>query len=217
MFNFLVLIGWSLDDKTEILTRQQLIESFSLERIGKTGAIFNKEKLDWMNGVYIRSLSLEDFVQRSLPFLEKGLPAAVKRPLDIDYIRRMMPLVQERAKTLVEVPELVGFFFVDQPDYNTELLIDKKMTLESTIKTLEVSRQRLQLLEVFDEALLENLLRPLAEELGLKAGQLFGALRTAVTGRTATPPLFQTMAVLGKERCLKRIDAALEKLHQLSS
>ncbi len=217
MFNFLVLIGWSLDDKTEILTRQQLIESFSLERIGKTGAIFNKEKLDWMNGVYIRSLSLEDFVQRSLPFLEKGLPADVKRPLDIDYIRRMMPLVQERAKTLVEVPELVEFFFVDQPDYNTELLIDKKMTLESTIKTLEVSRQRLQLMEVFDEALLENLLRPLAEELGLKAGQLFGALRTAVTGRTATPPLFQTMAVLGKERCLKRIDTALEKLHQLSS
>jgi glutamyl-tRNA synthetase len=217
MFNFLVLIGWSLDDKTEILTRQQLIESFSLERIGKTGAIFNKEKLDWMNGVYIRSLSLEDFVQRSLPFLEKGLPADVKRPPDIDYIRRMMPLVQERAKTLVEVPELVEFFFVDQPDYNTELLIDKKMTLESTIKTLEVSRQRLQLMEVFDEALLENLLRPLAEELGLKAGQLFGALRTAVTGRTATPPLFQTMAVLGKERCLKRINAALEKLHQLSS
>ena len=217
MFNFLVLIGWSLDDKTEILTRQQLIESFSLERVGKTGAIFNKEKLDWMNGVYIRSLSLEDFVQRSLPFLEKGLPADVKRPLDIDYIRRMMPLIQERAKTLVEVPQLVEFFFVDQPDYNTELLIDKKMTLESTIKTLEVSRQRLQPMNSFDEALLENLLRPLAEELGLKAGQLFGALRTAVTGRTATPPLFQTMAVLGKERCLKRIDAALEKLRKLSS
>jgi len=217
MFNFLVLIGWSLDDKTEIMTRQQLIESFSLERIGKTGAIFNKEKLDWMNGVYIRSLSLEDFVRRSLPFLEKGLLAAVKRPLDIDYVRRMLPLVQERAKTLVEVPELVEFFFVDQPDYNTELLIDKKMALDATIKALEASRQRLQPLTPFDEASLENLLRPLAEELGLKAGQLFGALRTAVTGRTATPPLFQTMTVLGKERCLRRIDTALQKLRKLSS
>jgi len=216
MFNFLVLIGWSLDDKTEIMTRQQLIESFSLERIGRTGAIFNKEKLDWMNGVYIRNLNPEDFFQRSMPFLEKGLPADAKRPLDTDYVRRMLPLVQERAKTLVEVPELVEFFFVDQPDYNTELLIDKKMTLESTIKTLEASRQRLQLLTPFDEASLENLLRPLAEELGLKAGQLFGALRTAVTGRTATPPLFQTMAVLGKERCLKRIDTALQKFRQLS-
>jgi glutamyl-tRNA synthetase len=217
MFNFLALIGWSLDDKTEIMTRQQLIENFSLERIGKTAAIFNKEKLDWMNGVYIRSLSPEDFVRRTLPFLEKGLPAAVKRPLDIDYIRRMMPLVQERAKTLVEVPELVEFFFIEQPEYDTELLVDKKMTPDVTIKALEISRQRLQALKSFDEASLENLLRPLAEELGLKAGQLFGALRTAVTGRTATPPLFQTMAVLGKERCLKRIEIAIAKLHKLSA
>jgi len=217
MFNFLVLIGWSLDDKTEIMTRQQLIESFSLERIGKTGAIFNKEKLDWMNGVYIRNLNPEDFIQRSLPFLEKGLPAAVKRPLDIGYVRRMMPLIQERAKTLAEVPELVEFFFVDQPEYNVELLIDKKMTLGATVDVLEVSRQRLSLLNSFDEASLETMLRPLAVELGLKAGQLFGALRTAVTGRTATPPLFQTMAVLGKERCLERIDMALKKLTQTTS
>jgi glutamyl-tRNA synthetase len=217
MFNFLALIGWSLDDKTEIMTRQQLIGNFSLERIGKTGAIFNKEKLDWMNGVYIRSLSPEDFVQRSLPFLEKGLSAAVKRPLDIEYVRRMMPLIQERTKTLAEVPALVEFFFVDQLEYNAELLIDKKMTLDLTVMALEVSRQRLLLLKSFDETSLETLLRPLAEELGLKAGQLFGALRTAVTGRTATPPLFQTMAVLGKERCLKRIDMALKKLRQTTS
>ena len=72
MFNFLALLGWSLDDKTEIMSRQELVENFSLERIGKTAAIFNREKLDWMNGVYIRSLSVDDFAQRALPFLEKG-------------------------------------------------------------------------------------------------------------------------------------------------
>jgi glutamyl-tRNA synthetase len=217
MFNFIALIGWSLDDKTEIMTRQQLIENFSLERIGKTGAIFNKEKLDWMNGIYIRNLSPEDFVRRSLTFLEKGLKPLVRRPLDIAYVSRMMPLVQERARTLAEVPELVEFFFVDQPEYDGGLLIDKKMTPGATINALEVSRQRLSLLNSFDEVSLETMLRPLAEELGLKAGQLFGALRTAVTGRTATPPLFQTMAVLGKERCLKRIDTAVEKLRQAPS
>lgn len=217
MFNFLALIGWSLDDRTEIISRQELVENFSLERIGRTGAIFNRDKLDWMNGVYIRNLPVGDFTQRALPFLEKGLPAEIKRPLDVDYVRRMMPLIQERAKTLVEVPELVGFFFADELDYNAELLIGKKMTRESSMTALETARQRLTALEAFDEASLEALLRPLAEELGLKTGQLFGALRTAVTGRTATPPLFQTMAVLGRERCLGRIDAALEKLRRLSA
>jgi len=213
MLNFLALIGWSLDDKTEIMSRQELVDNFSLDRIGKTGAIFNRDKLSWMNGVYIRNLSLEDFVQRSLPFLEKGLPPQVERPLSIDYIRQIMPLVQERAKTLAEVPELVDFFFIDKLDYDAELLIGKKMTAESSIMALETAQQRLRVLDKFDEESLETLLRPLAEELGLKAGQLFGALRTAATGRTAAPPLFQTMAVLGKETCLKRIKTALEKLH----
>jgi glutamyl-tRNA synthetase len=217
MFNFIAFIGWSLDDKTEIMTRQQLIENFTLERMGKTGAIFNKEKLDWMNGVYIRGLDIEDFTQRALPFLEKGLPPSVKRPLDIVYTRKIMPLIQERTKKLTDMPDLVGFFFAEELDYDPALLIAKNMTRESTFAALEVSSQRLNRLTVFTEESLETLLRPLAEELGLKAGQLFSALRTAVTGETATPPLFQTMVVLGRERCLRRIDEALEKLRKLSS
>ena len=213
MFNFIGLIGWSFDDKTEIMTRQQFIDNFSLERIGKTGAIFNREKLEWMNGVYIRNLTPEDFARRSLPFLEKSLPPEVKRPLDIDYLKRMLPLVQERAKTLAEVPELVGFFFIEESDYPVDSLIGKGMTKESALKALETSRQRIIQTPTFDTGTLEIALRPLAEELGLKTGQLFGTLRTAVTGRTATPPLFETMAVLGRERCLKRIDHALVKLN----
>ena len=217
MLNFLSLIGWSLDDRTEIMTRQQLIDNFSLERIGKTGAIFNREKLDWMNGVYIRSLSLDDLTMRALPFLDKGLTSEVIRPLSNGYIREIMPLIQERAKTLAEIPELVEFFFVDNLEYDAVLLIGKKMTVESSTIALIESRRRLQELDAFSEESLESRLRPLAEELGLKTGQLFGVLRTAVTGRTATPPLFQTMAVLGRQRCLSRIDTALQKLHRLTS
>ena len=214
MVNFLALLGWSLDDKTEILSRQQLIENFSLERVSKTGAIFNQEKLDWMNGVYIRNLSPEDFTQRALPFLNGGLPRIVKRPLSIDYVRQMTPLIQERARTLAEVPDLVQFFFVNELAYDADLLIGKDMTQESAARALEISLMRLEKLEPFDTESLEALLRPLAVELGLKTGQLFGTLRVAVTGRTAAPPLFQTMAVLGKERCLRRIGVALNKLNK---
>jgi glutamyl-tRNA synthetase len=220
MLNFLSLIGWSLDDKTEIMSRQELIDNFSLERIGKTGAIFNREKLDWMNGAYIRKMSPEDFVRQALPFLERDLPPEVKRPLPIDYVRQVMPLIQERAKTLTlrdmttlaEGPELVEFFFVDRLDYEPGLLIGDKMSRESTVQALTVARQRLNQLAAFDAGSLEGVLRPLAAELGLKTGQFFGALRIALTGRTAAPPLFQTMAVLGKERCLGRIEAALARL-----
>jgi glutamyl-tRNA synthetase len=212
MFNFIVLIGWSLDDKTEIMTRRQLVDSFTLERIGKTGAVFNRDKLEWMNGVYIRGLDAGDFARRALPFLEKGLPAAVTRPLDVDYVRRIMPLVQERTKRLTELPELTKFFFVDKLEYEPALLIAKNMTADGAIRALEDSLARLEGLPAFNEASLEGLLRPLAEELSLKAGQLFSVLRTAVTGETATPPLFQTMTVLGKERCLERIEKALGKL-----
>jgi glutamyl-tRNA synthetase len=217
MFNFLVLIGWSLDDKTEIMTRRQLIDGFSLERIGRTGAVFNKEKLDWMNGVYIRGLSIDDFTHRVLPFLEKGLPASVKRPLDADYVRSIMPLVRERTKKLTDVPALTAFFFIDELDYDPALLVSKGLTREATLAALTISSRDLGRLSVFDEASLESLLRPLAGELKLKAGQLFSILRTAVTGETATPPLFQTMVVLGRERCLKRIDEAAARLRQLSS
>ncbi len=212
MVNFLALLGWSLDDKTELLSRDELVASFTLDRISQTAAVFNQEKLDWMDGVYIRRLDPEEFVRRSLPFLERDLPAVVERPLDIDYVRRIMPLVQERARTLGEVAALTSFFFVDEPVDNPEVLIGKKMDRDSALQALKVSLVRLGELPAFTEESLEGVLRPLAEELGLKTGQLFGTLRVAVTGRTVAPPLFQTMAVLGKELCLGRIEVALAKL-----
>jgi len=215
MVNFLALLGWSLDDKTEILSRQELIKNFSLERVSRTAAIFNHDKLNWMNGVYIRNLSLEDFTRRALPFLDRDLPPEVKRPLPTDYVRQIMPLIKERAKTLVEVAELTQFFFIDKLDYDASLLVGKKMNQESTIQALKVAQEKLEQLAMFGTESLEALLRPLAEELGLKTGQLFGILRVAITGQTAAPPLFQTMAVLGKERCLERIKAAIDRLRSL--
>jgi len=212
MVNFLALLGWSLDDRTEILSRQKLIDNFSLERVSRTAAIFNHDKLNWMNGVYIRRLSLEDFTQRALPFLDRDLPPEVKRPLSSDYVRQIMPLIQERARTLADVPRLTHFFFALQLDLDLQTLIVAGMDEQSTRKALEVVRERLEKLEPFDADSLEALLRPLATELGLKTGQLFGTLRATATGENAAPPLFDTMAVLGKEQCLRRIGVALDKL-----
>mgnify|MGYP001593759748 CR=1 FL=1 len=150
-----------------------------------------------------------------MPFLEWDLPAEVKRPLSAEYAAKVMPLIQERAKLLDDVTQLSRYFFVDSLDYDTSLLISQGMTKESTIKALDVSAERLGKVDVFEAGVLEALLRPLADELQLKTGQLFGALRTAVSGETATPPLFQMMAVLGKARSIDRISKAIDKLKLL--
>ncbi len=212
MINFLALLGWSLDDKTEIISREDLIKHFSLERVSKTAAIFNHEKLQWMNGQYMRRLTPEDFAKRALPFLEKGLPAEIKRPLPPDYAKAVLATVQDRVRLLSEVAELTEFFFTEQLNYDSQLLLGKDMTVELTCNALKITRERLEKQAAFDAASLEAMMRPLCEELKLKAGQLFGAVRTAVSGRTATPPLFQMMTVLGKERALVRIDDAIKRL-----
>jgi glutamyl-tRNA synthetase len=211
MFNFLALLGWSLDDKTELLNRGELVRYFSIERIGKTGAIFDSDKLNWMNGVYIRSLSIDEFSERVLPFLEAALPKEVKRPLSQEYVSQIAPLLQERITTLTEAAKYTEFFFIEELDYDPALL-SNEISRETAICALIETKEKLRALDSFDALFLENVLRPLAAELNLKPGQLFGILRVATTGRTAAPPLFQTMAVLGKERCLKRIEVAMKKL-----
>ncbi len=212
MLNFLALLGWSLDDKTDIIARDELVKHFSLERISKTAAIFNHEKLDWMNGIFLRELSHGELLRKIMPFLESGLPEEVKRPVAEEYVSRIVPLIRERINTLAEAATYADFFFLAELEYDASLLVGKKMTVETTLKALKAAQERLSLLESFDHDSLEGTLRPLAEELGLKTGQLFSPLRVATTGRTAAPPLFETMVVLGKERCLERIRVAVGKL-----
>jgi len=212
--NFLALLGWSLDDKTELLTLDELVKFFSLERVSRTAAVFNVDKLNWMNGVYLRRLTVEEFTRRAVPFLERGLPQ-IGGTLPAEYVSQIMPLVQERTKTLDELPELVGFFFSDDTDYDISLLeqaVTKRQPGRDAEPVLRIAWERLKGLDAFDAVSLEALLRPLAKELELKTGELFGLLRVATTGRTAAPPLFQTMAVLGRERCLGRIEAGLHRL-----
>jgi glutamyl-tRNA synthetase len=123
-----------------------------------------------------------------------------------------MPLIRERIKTLKDAATYADFFFVDKLEYEASMLIGKKMTTETALAALKGAEEKLSSLESFDHDLLEDSLRHLADDLGIKTGQLFNVLRVACTARDATPPLFETMVVLGKERCLKRIKIAISKL-----
>jgi len=214
MLNFMALLGWSLDDKTEIFSRDELIKQFSIERVSKTAAIFDHNKLKWMNGFYIRELKPEELLKQIMPVLEAHLPEQVKRPIPEDYVRDIIPLIQERINTLKEAATYSDFFFFDELEYDPLLLVGKKMTPETTLSALKTALSRLSNID-FEHDTLESTLRILVEETGLKAGFLFTPIRIACTGRTASPGLFETMTVLGKERCLKRIEVAISKLESV--
>jgi glutamyl-tRNA synthetase len=210
MFNFLALLGWAYDDKTELMSRDEIIERFTLEKANPSPAVFSKEKLDWMNGVYIRGLAEDDLVRRLLPFLENaGLEA------DEDTVRRLVPLIQERIKLLSDAAELVDFFFTEKITYEPKLLMGKKMGASDSLNALRRGLQALEEVPSFEESALEAVLRALVDELGVKAGQLFGIIRVAVTGKTVAPPLFGTLSVLGRERVLARLRTAEDLLADL--
>ena len=209
--NFLVLLGWSVDDHTEVMSADFMVENFALERVGRPAAIFDIEKLQWMNGIYIRELSPEDLADRMLPFLERDLPEGLL-PVDRSYLLRIVPLIQERLKLLADAAGMTPYFFESLPEYDPELLVSRGTDRDMALAGLKTCLAETEKSPSFEHSVLEPLLRERAEALGLSPRQLFGSLRVAVTGRTATPPLFETMEVLGRERVLNRLRAAIEGL-----
>jgi glutamyl-tRNA synthetase len=214
--NFLALLGWSLDDRTDIIDRETLIRHFDLDRVLTNPAVFNAEKLLWMNGVYIREMPDEMLADEGAPFLEHHLG----RPVDRALLLRVVPLVKERIKLLSEVVDIADFFFRDDElEYDVQTLLGKQYAGDPAraIAALDAVIARLETLNAWDHEKVEGAMRPLAEELGVKTGELFGLLRVAVTGKTATPPLFETMEILGRARTLERLRAAREKLSRQTS
>jgi glutamyl-tRNA synthetase len=209
--NFLLLLGWSLDDKTEIMGPEAAVESFSLDRVSRSAAIFDHDKLTWMNGVYIRQLSIEELADRLLPFLERDLPSDVL-PVNRDYLLRIVPLIQQRTKLLSEAASLTSYFFQAQVDYDPLNLVQNGMDRESALAALAAGGEDLAKLAQFEHLAIDESLRAVAVRLGLSTRQFFGTLRVAATGREASPPLFETMAVLGRERVLERLESAIELL-----
>ena len=211
LFNFLALLGWSPGggEEREIFSRKELIERFDLFRVNRAPAIFSYDKLDWMNGVYIRKLSQADLLERLLPFWQRAGLVPDPCPEEMrERLRRIVPLVQERLKRLDEVVEWTAFLFREIEAPPAEKLVGKRMTPEESLAALRQARSLLAEVEPFEPEAMEPPMRALAAELGLKAGQLFGIVRWAVTGQKVAPPLFGSLAVLGRERVLARLDAA---------
>jgi glutamyl-tRNA synthetase len=203
MFNFLALVGWSYDGKTDLLTREQIVQGFDLDHVSKSPAKFSYDKLDWMNGMYIRQLGVDDLARRLQPFF-----AGAGTEIDSETARRITLLIRERMEKLTDCVALTDFVFVEQLQYDPQLLIQKGMSAEQARQVLSEAELLLQQVAVFQEAALEPPLRAKAEELGLKARQFFGTLRIATTGKEVAPPLFGTMEILGREKVLARIARA---------
>jgi len=207
--NFLALLGWSPGEDQELLTREEMIARFTLEGVGRSPAVFDPDKLDWMNGYYLRQSPLDRLVTLGLPYLQRaGLLPASPTPQQLAYAKRVIALEQERLKRLDELPGLVDFFF-REPRMDPEAA-QKWLARDYVPGALAQLEENYGDVDPWTAPNLEEPLRALADDLDLKAADLIHPLRVAVTGRTKGPGLFETLEVLGKDRVLRRLHAAIE-------
>jgi glutamyl-tRNA synthetase len=202
MVNYLALLGWSLDDHTELFTLAELERVFSLERVSRNPAAFDTKKLDALNGTHMRRLAPDDFADRALPFVH----AAGYADADRELLERAAPLVVERVNRLDEVPGMVGFLLTDELDYD-QGEVAKVLTEEGRAFLVDAAK-RLEAVEPWTAAAIEETLRGLQQERELKPKTAFQPVRLAVTGRLVSPPLFESMELLGKARSLARLERA---------
>jgi glutamyl-tRNA synthetase len=209
MLNFIASLGWNDGTEQEVFSVQELIDKFSLDHVQKSGARFDEKRLLWMNGAHIRGLSLEDLYARSVDFWGPEAGEASD-----DYKKQILALIQERLKFLGEIPELTKFFFVDLPVDETLISENKqlkKLSLEELTQLLNAGRQLIMDSDFTVQDLTERL-NQLLETTGQKPGILFSLIRIATTHAPASPALADTMALLGKELCLRRIDEQINAL-----
>lgn len=209
IINYLALLGWSPEGNDEIMPLERIIQEFSLERISKNAAIYDVKKLTWMNGHYLRELPGDYIVSEALPFLKRqGLIGEDPTQAELELAKEAILLTRDRAKTLEELADGVSYFFTDRFEYD-EKGVRKHFTPEGTAEHLSRARERLAQVEPFTAEAIETAYREMADVLGIKAAQLIHPTRLAVSGRTIGPGLFELMALLGREKCLERLDRAI--------
>ena len=194
--NYIALLGWGYDESTTFFSTDELIEHFTLERVSKSPAVFDEQKLRWMNGRYLRELTVEDLQQRLERLHDRPIP------------RDAVAIAQEKMQTLADFWPLAGFLVEPQP---TDQKAWDKVMGDGAAERLARAREAIAEAEPFDPETLEGRLKPLVEELGVKAREVYQPIRVAIAGSTISPGIFESVAVLGRDETLARIDSAIER------
>lgn len=204
LLNFLALMGWSMPDGREIFSFSDLVENFSWERFSTVGPIFDIDKLDWLNGQYIQRLADDDFLARAQAFLPGDDQA--------DALRRLAVPLKERTKRLAEIAEQVDFLYPEKIEVNPALLLKQGFDAATAKQALSVARDIVGGVESFEPSPLEEAFNAENERRGWKRRAFFMTIRVATTGKTATPPLFDTIVALGREKTIKRLQDAADSI-----
>ena len=207
VINWIALMGWSYDDKTEFFTLDDLVEKFSLEKLNPSPAAINFSKLDHFNGLHIRALEQSDFARRIKPWFEKA-------GFDPDQEKLLLVAgaLQNRTKKLTEVVEMGGFLFQDEVELIPDRIVSEKLSAAQAAKATAKILEIFQGLPEITQENAETPLRELAVDMDIKAGQIFGLLREALTGQKVSPPIFDIIPIIGRDAVIKRLENAKEIL-----
>jgi glutamyl-tRNA synthetase len=212
--NYITLLGWMPKDGEEIFDVSKSIKEFTLERVSKNPAVYDVQKLTWINGHYIRNYDLDKLTEAVIPFLkDKNL---IREEFDYDYIKKIVSIVREREKTLVDIADAMSHYFTEVNEYE-EKGVKKYFTKEKVAEILKKAAETLKEVEPFDKFTTEKVYRKLVEELQISSGELFHPTRLAISGRTFGPGLFDIMELLGKERTIQRIEKALDFIEKMKN
>ncbi|MFN3481031.1 MAG: glutamate--tRNA ligase, partial [Thermodesulfovibrionales bacterium] len=211
LVNYLVRLGWSYGDQ-EVFTRQELIDYFSFENVGKSSAIFNPEKLLWLNSQYIMKSDDKELAELVIPFLIKDGTIEEGTELDFDWLSKAVKTLKERAKTLVELSKMLRYYIAEEVEYEEKAR--QKFLNPSTFDYLVMIRDSLKGITEFTAQEIEKVFREIIEKHNLKLGQIAQPVRVAMTGGTESPGIFEVLEVMGKEKAIKRLDRAIKYISE---
>jgi len=213
IINYLTLLGWSPEGTEEIFNIDKAIKEFTLERVNKTAAIYDVKKLTWINGHYMRELDSGYVTEQTIPFMiKKGIITQQDAEEKFDYIKQIVEISRDRAKTLDELADSIAFFFKDVTEYE-EKGIRKHFTKENAAKLLALGADALEKLDDFTLDKIDATFRNITDDMGLKAAEIIHPTRLAITGRTVGPGLFDIIALLGREKTAERMRKAVQWIH----